>query len=487
MGNTPLTIAVKVDSGNNGGAIVAGSILNGRIYLNNQEPVDAHSIRLKMIGTEEVVVHYTKHHTNTDRTSGSRNGNRNGHCHRNHNHTCGHSERASHTFYNIDHSIKDFPGGIIPRGQYEFPFALQLPKSLPSSMDAQRKKSKCKVRYEVVAEVFKKPNSRFYSNPHAKEKVNVVAMPSSSSVRSDSSLHLPVEIVPISTCNCCCFMGCTKVGTMALEAQFDKTTVLMDGLSSPSHRRGPCINKRNTRQFQSLYSIDTSKSIGVKFRCENRSTEKIKSIKAELIETIEFSANGRTEIIKTTLASSTLNDGMYPELDANSNNIDHTERLLSKPWRTIHPSLRVEADMATDTYRGRAIQVRHVLSVKVVMDGCCSTNPDASALVEIYRNPAAFGVDVASNGKQQQQQTAHPPSFDPLEDEGYAAVPVQATAPPSSSDNKDNNNVASEVPLAEAQLVLPEGWNAQTAEIVTIAETTVVATLVDSSAVDKRL
>ena len=287
-------------------------------------------------------------------------------------------------------------------------------------------------------------------------------------------------------------MGCTKAGTITLEAQFDKTTVLMDGLSSPLHRRGPCINKRSMRLFQSSNNIDTSKSIGVKFRCENRSTEKIKSIKAELIETIEFGANGRTEIIKTTLASSTLDASMYPELDANSNNIDHTEGHLSKPWRTIHPSLRVEADMATDTYRGTTIQVRHVLSVKVVMDGCCSTNPDASALVEIYRNPAAFGVEVASNGKQQQQQTAQdPPSFDPLEDEGYAAVPAQATAPPSFSDNKDNNNnnnnVASEVPLAEAQLVLPEGWNAQTAEIVTIAETMVVATLVDSSAVDGRL
>ena len=127
MGNTPLTIAVKVDSGNNGSVIVAGSILYGRIYLDNQEPVDARSIRLKMIGTEEVVVHHTKHHTN-----------RNGHCHGNHNHTCGHSKRASHTFYNIDHSIKDFPDGIIPRGQYEFPFALQLPKSLPSTMNVQR-------------------------------------------------------------------------------------------------------------------------------------------------------------------------------------------------------------------------------------------------------------------------------------------------------------------------------------------------------------
>ena len=328
-------------------------------------------------------------------------------------------------------------------------------------------------------------------------------MPTSSSVRSDSSLHLPAEIVSISTCNCCCFMGCTKVGTMALEAQFDKTTVLLDGLSSPSHCREHRNNRRNTHGFQSSDNVDTSKSIGVKFRCENRSTEKIKSIKAELIETIEFCANGHTESVKTTLASSTMDASTYPELDAmwhkpfswqehrhqnNSNNIHHTEGLLSKPWRTIYPSLGVEADMATDTYRGRVIQVRHVLSVKAVTHGCCSTNPDASALVEIYRNPAAFGVEVASvasnvKQQQQQQQTSHPASFAPFEDNGYTAVPAQATAPPSFYDNKDNNNVASEVPLAEAQLVLPEDWNAQTAEIVTIAEDMVVATPVDSSTV----
>jgi hypothetical protein len=329
-------------------------------------------------------------------------------------------------------------------------------------------------------------------------------MPSTvASPDQDSSLHLPVEIVPISTCNCCCFIGCTKVGTMALETKFDKTTVLMDRLPSPSYCRGH-RNKRSTRRQhrfqQSEGNSDSSKSIGVKFRCENRSTEKIKCIKAELIETIEWCANGHTETSKTTLASSTLDAGMYPELDTmwhkpfswqehrHQNNIN-TEGLLVKPWRTIHPSLGVEAAMATDTYRGRAVQVRHVLSVKAITHGCCSTNPDASALVEIYRNPSAFGAELASssggqaanNGKQQQQQTTHPATFAPFEDEAFGlSTPPQATAPSSVYDNKTNNS-ALEVPLVEAQLVLPEDWNAQTAEIVTIAEATVVATSVDPS------
>jgi hypothetical protein len=170
---------------------------------------------------------------------------------------------------------------------------------------------------------------------------------------------------------------------MALETKFDKTTVLMDRLPSPSYCRG-YRNKRSTRRQhrfqQSEGNSDSSKSIGVKFRCENRSTEKIKCIKAELIETIEWCANGHTETSKTTLASSTLDAGMYPELDTmwhkpfswqehrHQNNIN-TEGLLVKPWRTIHPSLGVEAAMATDTYRGRAVQVRHVLSVKAITHG----------------------------------------------------------------------------------------------------------------------
>ena len=133
MGNSPLTVGLKVDNGVNNRGIIAGSILHGRIYLHNNEPVNAHSIRLKISGIEEAVVHYTETETRTI------------HHHHDHHHdsdetetyTTDHYERHSDTFYKVDHTIKEFPGGVLPRGQYEFPFALQLPKSLPSSMEAQ--------------------------------------------------------------------------------------------------------------------------------------------------------------------------------------------------------------------------------------------------------------------------------------------------------------------------------------------------------------
>ena len=134
MGNTPLTVGLKVDNGTNNRGSVAGSIVYGRIYLHTSKSVNAHSIRLKLKGIEEAVVHHTTTRTET----------RHRH-HHNHRHsddldeviTEDNYERHLDTFFNVDHTIKEFSGGMIPRGQYEFPFALQLPKSLPSSMEAQ--------------------------------------------------------------------------------------------------------------------------------------------------------------------------------------------------------------------------------------------------------------------------------------------------------------------------------------------------------------
>lgn len=124
MGNSPMTIGLKVDTPT-GGAVHAGSILYGRIYLSVTQVTNnkniGHSIRLKVTGTESVEVHHTTSETDDGRTR-----------------TRDHYEHASHTIYSVDHPMKEFPNGKIPRGQYEFPFALQLPESLPSSMSATK-------------------------------------------------------------------------------------------------------------------------------------------------------------------------------------------------------------------------------------------------------------------------------------------------------------------------------------------------------------
>ena len=66
--------------------------------------------------------------------------------------------------------------------------------------------STCEVRYEVIAEVFQKPNSIFHSNPSVREELAVAAA-SSVSPGLDTSLLLPAEMFPINAC--CCF-SCSR-------------------------------------------------------------------------------------------------------------------------------------------------------------------------------------------------------------------------------------------------------------------------------------
>lgn len=490
MGNSPMTIGLQVNNGNKAG-IMAGSILHGRIYLSTNQSVNAHSIRLKLIGTEFAKVHYQTSETRPDYSTNRGNNNESSITE-----TMDHYEHNSHVFYEIDHSIKDFPGAVIPRGQYEFPFHLHLPKSLPSSMEARQNQSHCEVRYEIIAEVYQKPNSLFYKNQHHKELLNVVAMPSSVRTDEDSSLHLPVEIVPVSSCNCCCFASCTKQGTMALESKFDKTTLLLDTPTSPSFSNSPFHRTRQPRSFQS--DSIRNQSIGVQFRCENKSTELVKSVRAQLQQKIEWRVNGHFECLTTTLGTSTVDASLYPELNAmwrkpfkfeeHQRNSDMNFLLNSKPWRTIDPPLRVEGAEATDTYRGNCVNVRHVLTLSVNTTGCCSTNPDASALVEIYRNPAIYGVDLAGHegfteAFAQDYSSGKPSPTAPFEDEVVPEAHATPTAPSSVYDDALHQTSATAVPMVQAQLVLPDDWNAHTHETVTIpiAEATVVGTSTEAS------
>jgi hypothetical protein len=465
MGNSALTIGVKVDNGKNGG-IVAGSILHGKVYLSNQQAstVHAQSIQLKLIGKEEATIHYTTTE-NESRGNGERKSiNRDGY------------ECFSKTFYSLDHPIKYFPDGVVPRGQYEFPFALQLPKTLLSSMKARKGESKCSIHYEVVAEVYQKPNTLFHKNPHGKENVIVIAIPS---VATESSRHLPTEVVRISNCVCCSCFSCTKMGTMALEAKLDRTTLLFDSPSSSQ----PTTEWRNRNKGSSVYqATDTGHNlIGLRFRCENKSKAKVKAVKVTLTEYIEWSINGRTETVKTILASSEKNANQYSELDAlwrtplpweeHQRGMETSRLLQSNPWRTIDPSAAVDPAMATDSFRGIAIRVRHVLSLSVQTDQCCMTNPEVDTMVKIYRNPEAFSHVGLSYEPPVHVHHTHPSSA-PVEEiplEEYYDRP-QATAP-SSVYGGIKRDSATAVPVAEAvaeATVLPEDWNAQTAELVTI-------------------
>lgn len=279
---------------------------------------------------------------------------------------------------------------------------------------------------------------------------------------------------------------------MALEAKFDKSTLLLDSPPYYQAESGMSLNQQ-WRNFQS--DNTRSKSFSVQFRCQNKSKAKFKNVKATLTQTIEWRVNGRTEKVQTILATSTKDASLYPELDAwwrnplpweeHSRNREVDRILESKPWRTMDPPLGVQATTAADSYRGGAIEVRHVLAVSLNTKGCCTTNPDASMIVNIYRNPVAFGAPAPKasataygydrfRSEAESHQTVEPSA--PYED-GPSAFPssfqdqmAEATA----TSGTHHYNSELEVPLVQAQvlpeagLVLPEDWNAHKAELVTI-------------------
>jgi hypothetical protein len=345
-----------------------------------------------------------------------------------------------------------------------------------------------------------------YSNPNAKEEINVAAKSlTMTHPDQDTSLQLPLEIVPINRC-CCC--SCTKQGSIALETKFDKTTLLL----CPHNNSTTTTTTISDTAYRSNENGSNQNAVMVQFRCQNKSTAKVGSVHVELIETIDWHVNGHKESVKKILAESKKDAGLYPELDPLWRKPTRLERrqqddseahllLQYKPWHAVGPL--VVPSHAKDTYRGSGIQVRHVLNVQLKTLGWCTTNPDASSLVEIYRNPmtttmvttttsastaAATGVGVSHDDNFSCEQQQHTTPSAPFEDEFSSTTMLQqvATAPldvydynntPHGYNNKKiNTNDFTSIPTVEAQIVLPEDWNAQTAEVVNIpmAEATVL-------------
>ena len=298
---------------------------------------------------------------------------------------------------------------------------------------------------------------------------------------NDTSLHLPIDIVPINKCSC---FTCTKQGTMVLEIKFDRTTLLADPTGKGA---ALCRNESRTTNQDGVI---------VEFRCQNKSTAKVGSVKVQLVETIEWTSNGHKESVRTILSESTKSAELYPELDAiwrqsknrfrqrrDDNNEVHS-LLQDKPWRAIGPLLA--PSHSNDTYRGIGIHVRHFVEFKLNTMGWCATNPDASTMIEIYRNLTASSSSTAPQSTGQHEVSI--PSA-PFEDEfSSTTMAQQASAPPGHFDDDDDNpeykykmmpdsdTGFTFIPTAEARQVLPEDWNAETADIIIIpmVEATVI-------------
>ncbi|CAJ1953015.1 unnamed protein product [Cylindrotheca closterium] len=418
MGNTPITIGVETDKT----GYTAGSTLHGKVYLSissrQSTGVAAQVLQLRLLGRESAVVHHTS-------TSDSN--------------TDNHYERSSHTFFQVDYPLYSFVNQRAPSGQYEYPFQFNLPPNLPSTMKARDGESTCEVEYELIATLVQPGGGGiFQGHPNGKKTISVW---STTVEPADSSVQHPEDNIPVN--GCCCF----QKGNMLLESCVDKTIV-----------------KHNDM-------------VQVQFKCQNNSSLDVESVKIQLEQIIQWTCNSRSKKVRRILDKLEVDSRRYPELEptvpksglwccfgvgggrtggshsyAQLNTNSNTTSNSSQDYHTFH--LRIPEN-ANDTYQGNAVSIQHVLSVVLVSNGCCNSNPESATTMQLFKS--------FSNGDNKTSE--HTP----------AMVATSAQQDILSFDSTNNNTADAAPVFATAELApatevqtLPSDWNAQTAQVVEI-------------------
>jgi hypothetical protein len=285
-----------------------------------------------------------------------------------------HNEQASVCFLQSEYPLHTFPNKQLPPGQYEYPFAIQLPQSLPSTMGCCKGKSYCEVKYELVATLQRPKSGMFRPNSTAKQQLHLVSAPplSSNSRAQQQQLHLPLERVTVE--RFCCY----SKGTMALEVKVDRTMV------------------------------QPHDTVTVQFRCQNQSSVKVSMVRVQLKQIIEWQCQDFHERFQRVLDQRNLDSLQYPELVGSRQQLvaggrqeqhryyfgtapppnsssahDVQPAPMNHDW---HASQLKIPPQSQDSWNGRQIQIRHVLSVQLRTKGWCTTNPEVCTRLQVYRS-----------------------------------------------------------------------------------------------------
>jgi hypothetical protein len=394
MGNAPVKIGIRLDQS----TVEAGQVLQGRVYLSvksRQESVQG--IHLLLQGHERTTVVSYEHKGHRD-------------------HEKRHEDSGTFVLANYDVPLVFFDNGIIKPGQYEYPFEWPIPANLPSSMTCHHEESSCQVEYNLTAYLHT-TNNHHHSTAGTDDlscTVNVTVMAQS---EPDHKGPHPMDLEEYSIKSCCATQG-----TMIMGWDADTTILTPRG------------------------------TINIGIVGKNDSVVSVKYLKSSLLETIVWSAGGRTHTTKRALASSkSLPHGIWTALQNHPNWWDRRRiqaenadpHLLSQLMnQRCELQLSVPGD-ARDTYEGRMIHVRHSLVITVETPGCCNTSPEDCILVKIQRH------------KPTTSRTVPPQPPQEIFLDQVMAVTI------------DEGTFNTVPPMAEAQ-VLPEDWAPEESHVVVI-------------------
>ena len=127
MGNKACTIVVETEKS----SYASGADVNGKVYVSVTDPngVEAQSLNLCFRGEELCVLHFKQHRK----------------------HHSFRIERETSPIFHLDAPIHSTMNGRLPKGHYEFPFRVIVPRFSPSSMRYKYSQSHCSIRYFLQA------------------------------------------------------------------------------------------------------------------------------------------------------------------------------------------------------------------------------------------------------------------------------------------------------------------------------------------------
>eukprot|EP00560_Eucampia_antarctica_P008623 CAMPEP_0197826136 /NCGR_PEP_ID=MMETSP1437-20131217/3125_1 /TAXON_ID=49252 ORGANISM="Eucampia antarctica, Strain CCMP1452" /NCGR_SAMPLE_ID=MMETSP1437 /ASSEMBLY_ACC=CAM_ASM_001096 /LENGTH=556 /DNA_ID=CAMNT_0043426431 /DNA_START=59 /DNA_END=1729 /DNA_ORIENTATION=+ len=331
-----LSIHLNPPSGvNTNGAYLAGSKITGTVYASvpandDGNYADAGDVYIQLKGKEKVKVRY--HETEFDEIEEEEQ-------------RVEKFEKKSRNIVKLKIALGSDDKDSIQEGKYAYPFEIQVPEQLPTSMKIKDDEEYCRIEYKIETVA----NKKVVKND--KKKIKILAKPPSSEPLSNF-----VEPVTEKISTCCCGQGEITFG-----AKVDDTR------------------------------IGAGEKMNVDFACKNEATVEIESVEATIHEYVEWIAgehkyHRNNEITKGTFQKDESMDQITKTaMKTNRENEDNDlerglkDELLKEIWHSIQDgSNNVTLDiplLAHHTYSGAHIHVVHTLTVQILTSGLLSDSP----------------------------------------------------------------------------------------------------------------
>ena len=444
MGNKGCTLVVQTEETN----YSAGDLVNGRIYLSvNEASIDCTALNVHFCGEEYAKVHYTSHNSSNDHRSNRQD----------------HYETHRETILDENYTIHSFANGKIPRGHYEFPFQMQIPNNLPSSMYCRKDESCCAVKYTLCAAIQGSQisgNWNPFQNTALSSKPIVLGIYNNpnSSIGSNGNgnggkignktLYFPSKTQRIN------YWCCINRGFMDVDAQLGKNVT-----SEESNHPSAQIF---VDAYTGMANLTPDAEYLVPIRVSNQSTTSVKSLRMELIEIVRWKPRHREETNKDSIVRQSVNRGAVDQWKGRASRRHHcnSSETMEFAGRNISGNFTSGASdqqvfvfsipsSTRDTYQGRMIEVEHFLQIKAITK-CCMTDPMTEMRINITRPLCNSPV--------------------PYEGDESMAMPLDHTVSPSAPP------MDAEAVFAQAA-TLPDDWSPYTADMVSLPVASVVGIL----------